>query len=321
MEQACEELNRLQAIAATDKSVNPQIERVLREVSPLMGKTQTALLLDRDLRWSIRPVADVKPGQRVEIVGTQDPALLDHVGKMGVVMPFRAYSVPGSAKVRIDGYAVDMVWPLGCLKVVVSPVATRLDSLKEQYEALLQRRQHVLAQGEIIKRKPEIFPTVKKSRKVCGNVQSKAGVKGYAFLTVVQNGHKKRFAIPPSELGRYEAAYARGLEVRRIDRELKKLTRLIDRQSAIANGARIYCAADSFGKQAGQLDLYCTRDGRSPSSGSGFSFVVFRWQPKADGKGLKRSNALKRFDVAARATPEQIEAVRQKAIAFMSSLQ
>ncbi len=320
LEQVCEELNRLQAIAAADKSVNPQIERTLREAGSLMSETETALLLGRDLRWSIRPVASVKPGQRVEIVGTQDPTLLDHVGKVGVVMPFRGYAVPGAAKVRIDGYAVDMVWPLGCLKPVVSRAATRLDSLLEQYEALSQRRQHVLAQGEIIRRKPEIFATVKPgSRKACGNVQSETGAKGYAFLTVVQNGRKKRFAIPPCELGRYEAAYARGLEVRRIDRELKRLSHEIDRQSAIAKGFSNCRVIDSAGKQAGQLDLYCTRDGQK--SYASFSFVVFRWQLKADGSGLKRSKALKRFRVAARATPEQVETVRQRAIAFMQRQQ
>lgn len=319
LERICQTLNHLQESAATHPQHYQEIEQVLRAAAPLSAETRMALVLDRSTKWIVRTVPEVVPGQRVKIVGTQDVTMLDHVGSAGVVVPFRGYAVPVAAKVRIDGYSLDMIWPLGCLKPVVSPAATRLDSLVEQYEALSQRRQHVLAQGEIINRKPEIFATVKKSRKVCGNVQSETGAKGYAFLTVVQNGRRKRFSIPPSELGRYEAAYARGLEVRRIDRELKKLSRQIDRQSAIANGLGTRCVADSVGKQAGQLDLYCTRDGRSEWIDSEFSFVVFRWQPKANG-GLKRSKVLKRFPVAARATPQQVEEVRQKAIAFMNSL-
>lgn len=202
----------------------------------------------------------------------------------------------------------------------IAPALTRLDSLLEQYEALLQKRQQVLAQGEIIHRKPEIFPTVKKGgRKYYGNAQSETGAWGYAFLTIIQGGRKKRFSIPPSELGRYESAYARGCEVKRIDRELKKLSRQIDRQSAIAKGLSTSRLIDTAGKWAGQPDLYCTRDGRTGKENAGFSFVVFRWQTKVGG-GLKRSKALKRFPVAARATPEQIEAARQRAIAFMKSL-
>jgi hypothetical protein len=77
--------------------------------------------------------------------------------------------------------------------------------------------------------------------------------------------------------------------------------------------------ADVAGKQAGQLDIFCTRDGRAKKAGAAFSFVVFRW---STGKlGLKRGNAIKRFPVAAGASVEQVEAARKRAIAFLQTLQ
>jgi len=318
LEWACWRLNRLQAIAERIPCL--AVEEELRDSAVLFEATSTGLVLEQSKTWTVRSVPQVQIGQRVELVGVQDPAMLGHVGKVGTVKPFRSYAVRGHAKVRLDGYAIDMMLPLVCLKLVVSATKTQVNTLLEQYEALMQLRRQVLARGEILQRKPEVFATVKKNRKVCGNVQSESGAKGYAFITVVQGGKRKRSSIQPSELGRYEAAYERGQEIKRLDRELRRLTKQIDRLAAIASGSTQSRLADADGKAIGQPDLHCTRDGRAGDADAAFSFVVFRWEKSQTGK-LKRGQVIKRFQVMAGATAEREAVVQQQAIAFLQTLQ
>lgn len=172
IEPAYQRLNRLQGIAERIPCL--AVEEELRDLAELFEATCTGLVLEQST-WIVRSVPEVQVGQRVEIVGVQDSAMLPHVGKMGVVKPFRNYPVRGCAKVRLDGHVVDMIVPLVCCRVVISATATRLDALLEQHDALTRFRQQVLAKGEILQRKPEVFATIKKSRRVCGNVHSESG--------------------------------------------------------------------------------------------------------------------------------------------------
>jgi hypothetical protein len=199
---------------------------------------------------------------------------------------------------------------------------SKVESLKQELADLERQREEVAASGWQLQCKPEIFPTKKATGKVCGNCTTESGAKGYAFAVTYQSGKKRRTAIPPNQLGEYEAAYRRYQRVQELTRQIKALTHQIDREVAIAAGTKSSRTTDATGKQAGQYDLHDTRQnypcGAFPYGQ--FSFVVFRWEQRKDGTGLKRGAAIKKISVPINADAAEIEAAQQDAIAYVKEL-
>lgn len=230
-------------------------------------------------------------------------------------------------KIDFDKVRKDKGWAPGdrlcCFKNAPAflevSTSRKLDQLKAKLADLEHQREQVAASGWQLEYKPEVYPTKKPNGKVFGNASTASGSKGYAYAVTFHDGKKHRKPIAPSQLGEFEAAHGRYLAVQKLNRQIAELVRQIDREVAIAAGQRSARTADATGKAVGDWDLHDTRENWPSGSypHGQFSFVVFRWEARKTGTGVKRGRAIKKFPVSSLASPRQIEAIRQQAIAFI----
>lgn len=306
-------------VARRPKNLERSIEAYLTDQRTVLAQwTDPAIAFyqSRQGNWRWRNVPTLQEGDRVQVLWVE-PGLeddLDRIGTVGKPERYREQRI----RVWFDGDALGrLLLPAQLELVRQDRHAIKLNRLQVELDSLIARREALVKSGEV---RPgcwiEKFPTKKPTNTICKNVDG-----GYAFWCWMQNGKVKRKSITPADLGQAEAIEERTQQLKKLNQEIDKLQRQLDRAVAVCAGSALNYIPDSEGKQAGQWDLLDTRDnypaGQFPHAR--FAFVVFQWRSNARG-GLSRGKAHKKFHVPIDAATDKIETVRLKAIELVRQL-